>query len=1021
MRGEVLPMRRVGSAALAVIGIIAGTVVFDATVSGARSAASAAVSSSVASQPATTAIAGRPGLRAGAAVVDATWHVGASAGQYASNIGTKDITGEWDPNAASTLKRSSYGVASRLSISAVVVQDGKGDPPIALVRDDNYLAQDMLVRRVGQLLAADRSPVTYDHIVLSALHDHSSPYYSTPAAGVWLFQDVADLRMFEYQARQMATAIEHATASMQPAEVGATTVQFAGFQGNIAGADVNEDGSPTGYPLQDNDHGLVVMRFDSLANRSHPRPLATWINYAEHGESLDEYDLISEDWMAPFMRYVTRATHAPMVFSQGSVGSAEGPYEHAYPAGKVPTLTDHGQKFYAIYGHMGFAQAERGAHLLAEHAIAAWKAIGRQQSAGSDAQRRKIHVQVPFQTNPTVRMLTRWYAGPLSHPYPSVGNCRSGPGVGGDPGVPAAGLPDCERVSSVGAPTLPFSKALFENLKAAGLPIPDNYDAPSVGLVEENMRLRLQAVRLGSILLASCACEPQSDVVRNLETRTDRKLHDQWNGFDYAKQKDVDEAWPVGYDNGLPAHHVRACHRKDSSYSCPDPRDPLGVARLTVSNAAFRHMEAEINNSAAGWNATSYVTRAGSEPVNDARIKGNFTHTELGAGKYKSCPGYELPVGLGHTGDYNGYTVSYREYEARDSYRKALTSYGPHTGDYMVTNLVGMAAHLMCGSPVPAQATDPLAAIDELRQQSEATVLGQISSHYFDTWAAHIPNSIGPAHVVHQPRRVVRRFNDATMKWVGGDNWTDDPTVMVQRRVHGQWRRYADQSGEIQVILDRRPALTTAALKELTGRQDWTWTASMEVYDSYPRADIAHGQVPNGRYRFVVHGHIHLSGKPQPYVVTSRTFAVRPWRGIRLRTVRATSRRATFAVGPIRYPRMPKHIPTHLQRYYGDDHGGTGRPNTPVVCITCTFRPWATRGRVTAVVVSVYNRHGQVIKVVHAHHLQGTDKWTTALHLRRGQFARVRAGGVRDSYGETNLRAIPLGQLTRRAGDRSGS
>src|SRR3954453_55732 len=77
------------------------------------------------------------GLRAGAAVVDATWHVGASAGQYASNVGASDIRGEWDPQVASVAKRSSYGVASRLSVSAIVLQDGKGDPPVALVRDDN--------------------------------------------------------------------------------------------------------------------------------------------------------------------------------------------------------------------------------------------------------------------------------------------------------------------------------------------------------------------------------------------------------------------------------------------------------------------------------------------------------------------------------------------------------------------------------------------------------------------------------------------------------------------------------------------------------------------------------------------------------------------------------------------------------------------------------------------------------------------------------------------------------------------
>jgi hypothetical protein len=931
------------------------------------------------------------GLRAGAAVVDATWHVGASAGQYASTIGLSDIKGEWDPNVASVLKRSSYGVASRLSISAIVLQDGKGDPPIALVRDDNYLAQDMLVRRVGQILAADHSPVTYNDILLSALHDHSSPYYSTPAAGVWLFQDVMDLRMFEYQARQMATAIERADTSLRPARIGATTVQFAGFQGNIAGAGVNEDGSPTGYPLQDNDHGVVVMRIDDLTHPANPRPLATWINYAEHGESLDEYDLISEDWMAPFMHDITAATHAPMVFSQGSVGSAEGPYESAYPPGKVPKLRDHGQPFYAVYGHMGYAQAERGAHLLAEKAIAAWRAIG--------GARNGVRVQVPYQTDPTVKMLTRWYAGPLSHPYPSVGNCRTGPTLGGDPGVPAGGLPDCARTDALNL-TLPLSPSLFDKLKAAGAPIPDNYDVPSVGLVEENLRLKLQAVRIGSILLASCACEPQSDVVRNLETRTDRTVGDEWNGFDYANQADVDEGWPRGYDNGLPRHRVRACHRATkSSYSCPDPRDPLGAARLTVSKAAFRHMEAEINDDAAGWNATGYVVNAGSEPTTDSKIKGNFTRSELGAGHYAGCPGFQLSVGLGHTGDYNGYTVSYREYEARDSYRKALTSYGPHTADYLVTNLVGMAAHLMCGTPVPTQPTDPIATLDEIRQNAEAVVLGRISSLYYDGWNAAIPDSAGPAHIVSQPRNL-RRFADATVTWIGGDNWTDDPHVVVQRRRDGRWHRYADQGGAIQLVLDRRPALTTVALKRLTGAQSWEWTASMEVFDSYPRADQPNGQVPNGRYRFVIAGHIHRHGAVHTYRLRSRTYTVSSWRGIRVQPLRVEGGRVSFTVASIHYPRLPRHRPPQLT-FYRDDGGGTGKPGASVVCITCTFRPWASRGQVVSAFVEVV-RHGHVIRRVAAHRASGSSRWTARIALRRDEHVIVPAGAVRDSYGETN-------------------
>src|SRR5205823_12261054 len=106
---------------------------------------------------------------------------------------------------------SSYGVASRLSMRAIVLQS-PGALPIALVKDDNYLAQDMLSRRAAQILQQDGNKVTYDHILLSASHDHNSPYYSTPAWGVWLFQDVMDIRFFEYQARAMARAIEAGSA-----------------------------------------------------------------------------------------------------------------------------------------------------------------------------------------------------------------------------------------------------------------------------------------------------------------------------------------------------------------------------------------------------------------------------------------------------------------------------------------------------------------------------------------------------------------------------------------------------------------------------------------------------------------------------------------------------------------------------------------------------------------------------------------------------------------------------------------
>ena len=99
--------------------------------------------------------------------------MGASAGQYASDregfetdalveaITDQEppelhpdrlLTADSDPNLHATKRKPSYGVQSRLSVRAIVVQ-GTNGAPVALVKSDNYLAQDLLVRRVGQLLA----------------------------------------------------------------------------------------------------------------------------------------------------------------------------------------------------------------------------------------------------------------------------------------------------------------------------------------------------------------------------------------------------------------------------------------------------------------------------------------------------------------------------------------------------------------------------------------------------------------------------------------------------------------------------------------------------------------------------------------------------------------------------------------------------------------------------------------------------------------------------------------------------
>jgi hypothetical protein len=145
-------------------------------------------------------------------------------------------------------------------------------------------------------------------------------------------------------------------------------------------------------------------------------------------------------------------------------------------------------------------------------------------------------------------------------------------------------------------------------------------------------------------------------------------------------------------------------------------------------------MLAQVHNDAKGWDDPAYAPYANSEPADPKDIKGNFTKEELPASR-----GYALPVGIGHAGDYNGYTVSYREYMSRDSYRKALTSYGPHTADYMVTRLVRVAGALKGGADLAKEINDPQAQADEARQEANARIIGGISGPAYDAWRASLP------------------------------------------------------------------------------------------------------------------------------------------------------------------------------------------------------------------------------------------------------------------------------------------
>jgi hypothetical protein len=935
---------------------------------------------------------------AGYGEADATWHVGAGAGQY-SNKDPMDPTepggyqdglqrkfdsvqdGETDPHGHSITQDDSYGVQSRLSYRAIVVQDAEGDQEV-FVKSDSYLAQDYLSRRAAQILELNGSGISYDEIFLMASHNHSSPYYMTPSPGPWIFQDAFDIRAFEYHARALAQAIMNAESAMVPARMGATVVQHTLFKGMIARKGFGDDGTPTGYPDDFGDLGLSVVRFDDISDPANPKPLATLINWGQHPEDLDGYNLITGEYVAHLERMVEEATGAPLVFGQGDVGSSEaGP-------GRPEDVAALGIP--ARWSHAGHAQTERGAYLLSRDVIKAWTEIADPSAAPL----------VPYSSNFDVEAGNAFVAGPYSHPYPAANSCRSETTMEGDPGVGTAA--DCTRADNTGVRdfTGDSDNEFWDTLKENGVPIPDNYDTPSYFALEENARIHLQAFKLGEVVFGSCSCEAQVDLILNFESRANEVQGDIWDGFDWTAPNKLPLTGEV-----LPAPlNCTQANPPDGDWACTRnpayPRQRALLNPFTMTDYEYDHMKAEIHNDAAGWNDPQNVVQAQSEPHDPQEIFGNFTKSEL-----SPSAGYKLAIGVGHAGDYNGYTVSYREYMAYDHYRKALTSYGPHTADYMSTRMVELAAQLN-GVPQPELEQDiARGAPDEARQLVMSTALGAASNAAYEAWYKALPvdkssddDPVGEA--ITQPANI-HRFDAATFSWRGGSNAIDNPHVTVQRQVNGEWKDFAIQNGAIQTKVDF-PNGVNAFADTYSGNQEWTWTANFEAFDAFP-AEI--GSTPTGTYRFAVDGKYRAApASDSDYEATSRPFTVSPWEGIGVHDVTTDADGSvSFKVDPIQYPTT-----YHTDFGYVQDSGKTPQGDDVIktdelgkpFCTTCTFRPWAPTGEVATATVTIVRADGSTEQVAAS---KGADgRYHAPVTIYQGDDAYVARGGVVDNYGEIN-------------------
>lgn len=995
------------------------------------------------------------GLLVGAAVVDSTWHVGGPQGQHAAkppnNYG-------FDPYHHSTAASPSYGIQGREYARALVMQGTSGQR-VAIVSNDMYIPQDLLNRRVADILMErDRNillglesgtPTAIDttNLTVSVSHSHSSPYLSTPSWGVWTFEDAFDLRFYEHIARSMADAVIAAASDMRPARVGAGISAFSHLKRHSFGPQIADDLTPAGYPQTDVDQELSVVRFDDISDPAAPRTLANWVVFGLHPEMGNPQDLLTSEYINTMETIVDREQGGVTLFSQNDTGTSEPDRDG----------TAHAPELREQFSRSDYNQIERAGRMLADVVERTSDDIATVSAGGFPATAKQVQ---KFKADPVIAFKDLRFAPPSARPTQSVSNCRTEQAFHANPGIPILGLPDCSFPAKGLSPIDPG--VAYSTLKAAGVPIPDNTFAASLTGLEETPQIHLQALRIGDIGITICPCEQWADQTRNIKSRLNALHGDIWYGFDWMANYQ-DAGWQPGviYDGrtDLPGHGQLALNNfctqnADTTWTCKNPKDPK-VNLAPVSDTKIRHMKAQIYNDATGWDLPENSLTAESEPADLSKIWGNFSHEELD--QTMDGGGYPMVITVGMSNDYNGYIASYREFQRGDHYRKALTGLGPHSEDFLATRLTRMAAELKGGRNVALTAKDVLYGPEDADAQAKAHALGLSAQQLLPAYEASLPADGGTPSITAQPGDV-SRFGAAKMTFVGGSTYADSPRPTIERCVLADkascesdasaWRAFGNGYGEAQVMTTYpQPGPDLAAYG--AGQFNWVWKANFEAYDSdidWPDLQgVRRRQTPAGVYRFVIDG-CHRGTEPspvvdaslprragvcidydpgrrsRPYHLASASFQVRPFEGITIKAFTKDANGLSFGVGPDYLDSAGKALPVTASN---TERGPIDYPNTyatsfrfigprlasdvktysngdiEAYCLKCTFRAWADTGSVASAFVTVV-RSGGGTESVSAVFDPADQRWHAAITLGAGDSAYVSRGGVTDEFGEIN-------------------
>lgn len=743
-------------------------------------------------------------LRVGAGKASMAWRVGAKPGQVGTGAGTSL---DRDPYPYSTIAEPSDGVHSEPTAKAVVLESG--GERYALVKADTFLMHEHLHRRVSDLVAGTGIP--REHILLSATHNHSAPHTTSSGVAVAAFTDAFDVRHWSYQTRQLATAIERAVETLEPATARAVEGTFDDVQENIIGPAVatekahadggpldagntddydeltDEDGEPVraGFPHDHFEDQFVVLRFDTPDGD----PIAATATLGMHPESLaGGHGLVTGEFLGTLERRLEAHVGGDFLatFLNGALGDVEPsrgnvgqPDWWRESFGRLEEMADQiGREAVRLYELAGDAPipGPGGAPGDTPDAPGDGGPVdapgGTQGSSGSDA-------AGPSGTGPggVVASPDRT-AGPHRRPNQLADGDETVLAYGRDVDV---GMTALRLAPPEGEPG-PTSSYLSQQV-GSGL------EMPSTGAAQESASPFLGAFALGDLLLSGFPGEPISDVSFSFRTRVVEGFDDVYQGYH----------WP-----GNP------------------------------------------------------------EWVRD-RIGENFSGSGLEGG-------FEIAALCSMGNAWQGYFVTRWEYENRNHYRESLTPYGPDSADYVTSALVDMAAELR-GERTASSRLSAVEAGDSGRREAVYRALVAAEQSVRGYRASIPPAGEGVGDPVAQSDDV-GRFEIATFAWIGGSNAVDLPRASLDRRDGGRWVEVAGGAGHEVVVRSDHPRLYEEPRQLPAREREWRaawkvpWDAPAGTY-RLRVAGVARGEPGSSESTF-----FDPAGANVAYEVVSEPFAV---------------------------------------------------------------------------------------------------------------------------------------------------